>query len=246
MPYDLKIGGSIETTGDAKHRLNLKGSWGEVRRHDFDRFDRITLDTTNLWASYTTGATSATTAISEVQGGSCLFTTGTADNDSQALAKPLIYSGTKLAAVEWRVKITDVSGTAVYVGFSDAKYETNGLIAVAYTDAAVVYTATDCVGFSIDADHTSASSIICVGNKAGTPGTAVDTEVDWADGETKVLRVELDDDDANFYLDGVPIGHIEAAVTAATLLCPILQTMTRANDGANTVYAYRYDAWQDE
>jgi hypothetical protein len=160
------------------------------------------------------------------------------------LSTAIIYSGDKKAVCEWRLKITDVSGTCLFVGFSDAKVETNGLIAIAYTDGTAVYTATNGTGFVIDADKAT-SSIYCMGTKSGTPDTLVDTGTDWADGETKTLRVELDSDEARFYLDGAPVGTLVNAVTAATLLCSTVQAMTRAGDGANTVYVYSFDAWQD-
>ncbi len=244
MPFNPKISGSIETTGDANHRLNLKGNWGEVRRHDSDRFTGISIDTTK-WNVEQSLGTADTIAISEIQGGSVLFTTGTVDDDSEMLSSAVIYSGDKKAVVEWKVKITDVSGTCLFVGFSDAKVEIRARVAIAYTDAAAVYTADNAVGFVIDADY-STSSIMCMGVKATVADTAVDTEVDWADAETKTLRVELDGDEARFYLDGASCGTLVNAVTSSTLLCATVQAMTRANDGANTAYALDYDAWQDE
>jgi hypothetical protein len=88
---------------------------------------------------------------------------------------------------------------------------------------------------------------MCVSSAGGTDTTPVDSGVDWADGETKTLRVEVDSDGAALYiLDGAVVAKIADSVTAATLLCPTVQAITRANDGANTVRVHSYDAWQDD
>ena len=229
------------------HASNVVGEMQERKRHDWDRFARPTLDTTNLWTTYTTGTTGpATVAISEIQGGICLITTGTADDDSVAMAKPIIYSADKKAIVEFNVYITDVSGTGLFVGFSDAKNEANGNLPIHYPVDVLTAVATNAVGYVIDADHAT-SSIMCCGVKAGVLATADDTDIDWADGETKTLRVELDvDGNAAFYVDGNNVGYVANAVTDSTLLCPTVQAITRANDGANTVRVKAYDAWQDD
>ena len=248
MPRQLLIDDHIEYRGEALHRSNVDGPQMETKRHDFDRFTGITLDTTNRWAASgdnQLAGTSDTIAISEVQGGSCLITTGTVDNDSCYMSSAIIYSAAKRAVVEWRIKIVDVSGVALFVGFTDAKYEANNSLAIHYPDDVATYVAANCAGFVIDADH-STSSIMCASVKV-TNTTPVDSGVDWADNETKTLRVELDTaGKAVFYLGGVAVGAIASAITAATLLCATVQAMTRAGGGATTVYVLSYDAWQDD
>jgi hypothetical protein len=249
MPREIFIDERIEMRGTAKYTPNMDGHVMEKKRHSVDLFDRIALDTTNRWASYTTGATGATIAISEVQGGSCLLTTGTADEDTCHVAGAIIFTADYEASVEWRVKITDVSGTALFVGFSDAKSEGNGTLPLDYGTAGLDTfrsTASNAVGFVIDADHAT-SSIMCASCKANSDTTPVDTGIDWADGETKRLRVILDvDGNAIFLIDGDVVARIASAITDSTLLCPIVGAKTQANDGANTIYLYRYDAWQNE
>ena len=134
MPSSIRIDREIELRGDAGLRANVKGHFMEKKRHDWDRFTGIALDTTNRWATSVPG-TSDTIAISEVQGGSCLLTTGTADDDSCMLASAIIFSDTKKAVVEFRITIGDVSQTGVFVGFSDAKSESNNSIATACSTA---------------------------------------------------------------------------------------------------------------
>lgn len=252
MPRKITIdglapNGGVQIIGDASHGGNISGNAKEYKRHTTYLFDGIALDTTNDWAVSVPG-TSDTIAISEVQGGSALITTGTVDDDSCMMSTAIIYSGTKNAIFEAKVKISDVSGTALFVGFTDAKSEANNSIAIHYASDTLTSVATDAVGFVCDADSATlgASSITCEGVKNGTDETTVDTGVDWADGETKTLRCELVDDTATFYLDGTRIGYMDDACTAATLQCFSVQAMTRADDGANTVYVYRVDLWQDE
>ena len=247
MPTNFNISGEIEAVGKAAHSANWHGPLQEKKRHQWDRFTNITLDTTNVWA-VTNDGTADSIAISEVQGGSCLITTGSVDDDSNKLATAIIYSASKKAVCEWDITISDVSGTALFGGFSDAKTEANNSIAIHYASDTLTSVATNACGFAIDPDSATlgASSIVCVGVKANTDGTPVDSGITWADGERKKLRVETDgDDNAIFYVDGVLVGRVADAVTSATLLCATVQAMTRANDGSNTVYVHSFDAWQD-
>jgi hypothetical protein len=230
--------------GSARQKANVVGSMLEKRVHFQDNFTQEAINA-DVWTS-TVGGTSDAIAISETAGGSLLLTTGTADDDASHLSGAIIWNGTTNSVMEARLTITDVTGTAVFVGFSDAKSEAANLIAISYPADSLTTTATNAAGFVIDADHAT-SSIMCEGVKANTDATSVDSGTDWADGETKNLRVELDTAGAaTFYLDGVGVGFVAAAVTTATLLCVTVQVSTRANDGANTVRLHRIDAWADE
>lgn len=244
MVATLLIDRKIRLKGDAVNGANIDGPLQENKRHDVDRFTGIALDTTNRWATSVPG-TSDSIAISEVVGGSALITTGTADNDSCMIASAIIYNGTKLAVVEFRITITDVTGTGVFVGFSDAKSEANGSIALHFPADSFTSVATDAAGFVIDADHAT-SSIMCASVKNNSDTTPVDTGVDWADGETRNLRVILDAaGNATFVIDGDVVAHITDALTAATLQCATVQAITRAADGSNTVRVHSFDSWQD-
>ena len=245
MPSRIVIDRSIELRGDALHESNILGPLHERKRHDSDRFTGIALDTTNRWATSVPG-TSDSIAISEVQGGSALITTGTADNDSCMLAGAIIYSADNLAVVEFRITITDVSGTGVYVGFSDAKSEANNSIAIHYPADSLTTVASDAAGFVIDADHSS-SLMMCAGVKANTDTTPVSSTITWTDGQTKNLRILLDaDGGATYVVDGDVVSKIANSVTDSTLLCPTVQAITRAGDGSNTVRVHSFDAWQDD
>ena len=80
---------------------------------------------------------------------------------------------------------------------------------------------------------------------ANSDATTADTEIAWADGETKTLRVELDSTTARFFVDGVSKCTVALATTAATLLCVFIGVANR-EAAANTVYVHRVDVWQDE
>ncbi len=230
--------------GPSSHQGNIEGPLQEVKKHFKDHFTDDTLST-DRWATSVPGTTDSI-AISEVAGGECLITTGTVDDDSCMMATSIIWNGSKKAVMEARVTIDDVSGTGLFIGFSDAKSEANNSIAIHYPADSVTYVADNAVGFVVDADH-STSSIMCASVKATAGTTPVDTTVDWADGETRNLRVELDTSgNAVFYINGAVVGGIGSATTAATLLCATAQAITRANDGSNTVQVRRVDAWADE
>ena len=240
MPTKLRIDDSIEFRNT--RGVTVKGIQQELLIHDQDRFTGIALDTTNRWAISVPG-TSDSIAISETAGGSALMTTGTADNDSCMLSSAIIWNGDTLSVVEFRLTITDVSGTAVFVGFTDAKSEANGQIAFQYPADSFTSTADSGAGFVIDADHSS-SLIRCVSSNATTDTTPVSTTVTHTDGQTNNYRVILDTDGvATFVLDGVVRAKIASSVPEATLLCATVQAMTRAADGSNTVRVHQYDAW---
>ena len=224
-------------------KANVEGDMLEVREHFADHFTGDTLSTDN-WTA-TIGGSGDAIAVDAQNGGAVKLTTGSVDNDSCHLGSAIIWSGTKEVSVEWRVKLVDVTGTAVFVGLSDAVSESNGYLAIGYPSDSLTATATDAVGFVIDADHAS-SSIMCCGVQGGTKETAVDSGIDWGDNETKNLRIVTKDGAAWFYIDGVGVGYGDAMVTAATKLCVAFQAQTRADDGAQTVYGFRADAWQDE
>lgn len=225
------------------NKANVEGDMLSIREHFADHFTGDTLSTDN-WTA-TVGGSGDTIAIDAQNGGAVKMTTGGADNDSCHLGSAVIWSGAKEASVEWRVKIVDVSKTAIFVGLSDAVSESNGNIAIGYPSDTLTSTASDAVGFVVDADHAS-SSIMCCGVAGDTDETAVDSGIDWDDNETKNLRIVLKDGAAWFYVDGKGVGYGDACVTKTTKLCVALQAQTRDGAAQQVVYGFRADAWQDE
>jgi hypothetical protein len=242
------VGSSIEFSGGANMRPNLGGNLKEKKFHFKDSFCRLALDGTNGTWAMTVPGTADTIAIEEVLNGGVLVTTGSADDDSCMMSTPIIFSGTKKATFEAKITIDDVSGTAVFLGFSDAKLEANNSIAAHYAADTLTTVATDAAGFVIDADSASlgASSLVAVGVKNNVDATHKDTGIDWTDGATKTLRVELDGTTAKFFVDNAQKAVVTSAVTTGTLLCATLQCMTRAGDGSNTVHIQDVDIWMDK
>ncbi len=245
MPRQLAVDDHIEMRGDAKHRSNMDGPWQEKKVHFHDHFTDDTLSTDKWLAT----ATNHTITVNHATNRHCaLFTTDTTDNESSFLATPLCWEDDQNAVAEFRVKVTDVSAVGLYVGFSDATFETTPDMPIDYAGGTLAAAATNAVGIVMDGDDNvnGSSSIVAVGVNAGSLETAIDSGTDWADGEAHTLRMELNPDgDAYFYLDGNSFGHMATALASGTALCTISAVANRGT-AVETVYVDRVDAWQDE
>jgi hypothetical protein len=221
---------------------NIKGNPSTERMCSVDWFDQTTLDTTNDYTQ-TLGGVSDAGALEA--GGKHGFkgTTGTTDNNVSFLGTALIFDITQTPEIESKIEITDVSGTFVFFGFSDANTESTPSATID-GDGGLTAVATDAAGFVIDADL-GTSSIYCASVNDGGTVQYVDTGLDWEDGDSHRLRVKLDSSgNAYFYVDGVQEGYIALAV-ADVPLCAIWNYGTRADDGANYVYFRYLKKWQD-
>lgn len=239
MSRQVRVAGELEMVGDAKYKPNVKGDLLPERMTSIDWFDQVTLDTTNAYVQ-TLGGTSDAGALTAGGENGFKGTTGTGDNEISFLATALIFDITQKPAIASRLKISDVSGTVGFFGFSDATSETTPAATIDADSGTLTAAATDAVGFVVDADL-GGSSIYCASTKSGAAVQSVDTGLDWADDESYYLRVELDaSGNASFFVGKTKnsmtqVGYIAAAV-ADVPLCAILNYGTRANDGANTVY----------
>jgi len=248
MSSQVKIIDRLEFRGGATHRQNIKGPIQPEMVHFHDHFTDDTLSTDSWLVTVTNG----TVAVDHgtYAGGQALFTTAASqDGEVSFLATPLCWEDDLNAVAETKILITDVSGVAVFFGFSDKTFETSPAMPIDY-DGGVLATVSgrDAVGFICDADDTvnGVSSIVAVGANAGTLETAIDSATDWADGKWYTLRVELNKDgDAEFFLDGSRIGFMETAITSGTKMCIIIAVANR-DAGADTVYVDRVDGWEDE
>jgi hypothetical protein len=244
MSQQVKVSRSIDFVGDANQEANVKGNFLTKRACRVDWFDQTTLDTTN---DYTQTLDGTSDAGALVAGGAIGFkgTTGTGDNEVSFLGTALIFDITQNPAIETKLEITDVSGTAVFFGFSDANTETSPAFTIDYADGTLAAAATDAVGFVIDADKSS-SAVYCASIKTGGSVSAAlaSPSVVWTDTQSKVLRVELDSSgNARFYIDGVQVGYKATAVTDVPL-CAILNYGNR-EAAANFVYARYLAKFQD-
>ena len=243
----LNISKHIKFHGAAQHKQNIRGPCNEEMGHFHDHFTDDTLST-DKWLATVTNFTIAVEHAT-YPGGICRIATSAHDNEACFLATPLCWEDDMSAICEAKILISDVSGLAVFFGFSDATFETSPAMPIDYADAVLATVATrDAVGFICDFDDTvnGANSIVAVGANNGALETAIDSGTDWADAVWHILRVELDPDaKAVFYLDGVVFGTMTTALTSGTHLCIICAV---ANRDATTDYVYldRVDGWQDE
>ena len=248
MGQDVKVDRTLKFQGDANQYPNVEGDMGSLRMASVDWYDQVALDTTNAYTQ-TLGGSSDLGAL--IAGGENGFkgTSGNVDNDVSFLATGLIFDITQKPAIETKIKLADVSGTIVFWGFSDATSEATPAATIDADSGTVTAAANDAVGFLVDADLNT-STLYCVSVlTAGTPQEAVakieGTNVVWTDGQSKILKVELDAaGNANFFVDGVQVARILLAV-ADVPLCEILNYGTRDNDGSNIITKRYLKRWQD-
>lgn len=246
MSQNVRVSRYIEFVGDANQEANIKGDLSTERMTDVDWFAHKAVDETNEYTSTVDGSSDA---VAETGGGEIgiTFTTGTADNDTSLFAAtPLIFDVSNSPSIESRISITDVSGTAVFFGFSDAVTESGMGPTILAVDGTLAATATDAAGFVCDADK-GTSSLYCASINNGGSIQSVDTGIDWTDGQSRNLRVSLDSSgNARFYANGVQVGYIASAVAdVAGGFCAMYNYATRAADGANTVIARYLKKWCD-
>lgn len=242
MSQQINVDREIVFKTDANEYNNVKGNMSPERMTSVDWYDQTTLNTTNDYTQTLGGTSAGALSAGGVTG--LTLTTGTADNEVSFLGTALIFDITQKPTIETKLKIVDVSGTVVFWGFSDANTETTPAATIDADGGTLTAAATDAVGFVIDADL-GTSSLYCASVNNGGTVQYKDTALDWTDNVSHILRVALDaSGNARFYVDGVQKGYIALAV-ADVPLCAIYNYGTRANDGANVVYARYLKKWQD-
>lgn len=141
------------------------------------------------------------------------------------------YAGNGGLAMEVRVKLDAITTGAWFFGFTD---QTSAL-EMPWTGSTVTYTSnqSDGFGFLFDTGFTSAT-IRCVGVKADTDVTNIDTSDAWAAATYKKFRVECDAaGTVKYYIDGVLVATIANAVTVTAPLVPVLAGFARAASARN-------------
>ena len=243
MSQIVRVNREIQFKGSSENKANVEGNFSTERMCSVDWFDQTALDTTSDYTQ-TLGGTSDAGALSGGGVSGLTLTTGTGDNEVSFLAGGLVFDITQAPAIETKLSLVDVSGTFVYFGFSDATSETTPAGTIDADSGTLTAVATDAAGFVIDADLAT-STIYCASVKTGGAVQSVATSTLWVDNASHILRVALDTSgNARFYVDGVQVGYIASAV-ADVPLCAIYNYGTRANDGANVVYARYLKKWQD-
>jgi len=241
MSQQVRVERELVFDNQAEIATNIKGNPSTERMCVVDWFNGKAIDTTN---DYTGAAGSALTGAGY---NGLTLTTSATDNVIYYFATPLIFDITQKPEIEIRLKLSDVSGTIIFFGFSDAVSETSPAATIDADGGTLYNAATDAVGFVIDADL-GTSSIYCASvNNQSAGGTvqSVDTAIDWEDDESRTLRVKLDaSGNAYLYADGKEVGYIALAV-ADVPLCAIINFGTRDDDGANPAYVRYLKMWQD-
>ena len=231
----------LEFKGVASHTGNVKGNMSPERMTLADYFCDDT--TSALWTETLDGTNDD---IAPTAGGypGLTLLSGDTDNQVSFLGSALIFDISNNPVIETKVRLTDISQTSFFFGFSDANTETTPASTIDYADGTLAAAATDACGFVSDADKSSsqwyAASIATGGSVTGTATGITPTDATYV-----TLRVALDSSgNATFYINGVP-EHYEATAVTDVPLCAIFNFGTRDNGGGDNVYVKYFRAWQD-
>lgn len=239
MSQQVRVERDLVFGGMAKHTANVKGPFSMEQVYLYDDCLQKAEDATTWWDEHLDG-TNDTFAQADGANGIVQILTGTGDNEETIVNYgALTWYGDQNCVVEARIRVVDVSGVALFFGLADAV----GEMSADYKDGTFTSTADDLVGFLADADK-GTSSIYCVGSKATTDETPVDTGTDWANNVWHVLRVECSTDAAAFYLDGVACGYMDASQEGGTALV-ITFSVENRDAAADYVDIDYIKAWQD-
>ena len=139
---------------------------------------------------------------------------------------------------EARVKISQITTIAVFVGFTDQTGALEMPIQSAASANTLTTNATDAVGFMFDTSMTD-DNIWLVGVANNTDATHQDTALAFVADTYKVLRIELSTAGvATFYIDGTAVGTaMTGAVTATVALTPVIAGFNRTTTGTPTITA---------
>lgn len=138
------------------------------------------------------------------------------------------------------VPVSSVANVAYFVGLTDAK--ATGTLEAPFTLATTTFTsnATDAVGFVFDTAATT-DTWRCVGVKADTDATAIDSSLVPVADTAQTFRIEVDSSgNATFYIDGKLIGTQAASVTATVALTPVVTVVTRTTASKSVDVDYVY------
>ena len=191
-----------------------------------DDFVGEAVDTTNdyVFAAVNSGAITTVAATN----GLARITTGAADDDDADFASELVYLVSKGCTMEARIAQTDIDGTAINVGFSDATGEAADLIAVTFATATLTSTATDCAVFFQDPDATT-NLIRAVAVATNVDGTVRSTGTTPVDTTYHTYKVVVNTDGSvEFWFDNAHVATEAAGAVAITAtLCMYIAIINR-------------------
>lgn len=198
-----------------------------------DTFATGTFDAVSLQATGGTDWAYDATAGNPANGGWIAGTTGTGDNDTEAIFGPLNWmanrAGNGLLVYEARVNLPSVAGVGMSAGLTDARTESATMFQIVAASWTTV--PTDAVAWSYDTDATT-DIFRGIGVKADVDTTAVSGVVPVADTPC-VLRIEVDSSGtAYFFQDGTYYGSAANAVTVTVPLAPFIEVSCKAGAAA--------------
>lgn len=242
MGQHVRFSRYLEPVGDANQEPNVKGNLSTCKMHFVEYWMDDT--TSALWTETLDGTNDD---IAPTAGGVCglTLTSGDTDNQVSFLGTGLIFDASANPVIETKVRMTDISQTSFYFGFSDANTETSPASTIDYADGTLAAAATDAAGFVSDADKSSSlwycASIATAGSVAAASSGVTPTDATYA-----ILRVALDSDlGCRWYINGTQVYYLAEAVTDVPL-CAIYNFGTRDNGGGDAIYVKYFKAWQDE
>lgn len=228
MPHDPRTGRWIRELQSPQTENRL-----------FDDFHGDTF-ATGTWDAVSTQATGGTdwaydaTAGNPANGGWIAGTTGTADNDTEAIFGPLNWMANRATAdglliFEARVNLPSIAGVGMSCGLTDARTESATMFQFVTTTWTTV--PTNAVAWSYDTDATT-DAFRGIGVKADVDTAAVVGTLPVADTPI-TYRIEVDSSGtATFFENAVLIGTVANAVTVTTPLCPFIEVSAKAGAAA--------------
>jgi len=221
----------------------IDSGFGKVRL--FDDFLGDSYDTFN-WSVPVANSGTAPAINVQVNGAIRNTVTSNSSNDLSSLVGEIIYRATAGGPliIEARCAIQTSLSQMIFIGLAAAKPTTVATTIPIDTNAGTLTTdAVNAVGFVYTGGTSGAAVWQCVGVKANadTAITAAASKYNPVLGTFQTFRIVVNENGAaSFYIDGNTIKeNLADAVTAATLLCPVISIRDDGAAGSiDTDYVY--------
>lgn len=211
----------------------------------FDDFLGDAIVATN-WGNATKGSDGQTVDFAHLTGVNGLLRGTTGDDAAATMAVNGIQihsalqwkanSSTKprRLVMECRLALSAITGISIFVGFTDQIAALEQPCISAGSGDTITTNADDCVGFMFDTAMTTDTWWL-VGSKGTVDATKQNSGIAPVAATQTVLRVEVDsDENAFFFIDGVPVGAVMAsAVTKTVALTPVVAAYSNAAASRN-------------
>ena len=241
MSQQIKVQRSIDFQGKGNYAPNINGNFDPVKKYVSYDFTELALDTTNKYTQYV----DTTSTLALASGGVTLTTAATDTKTCSVACGGIWWYPTKNCVTEMRFQLDVVTTVAINAGFTDAVSEGSGALPFLISGTTIADTATNGAMFCFDTNQTTDYWYI-VQTKAGTQtGTLLPSTCAPVAATDQTIRVAINTSgNATYYYNGMPVGYIASATTAATPLVPYFGI--RNNAGVAHVATLKYvRCWQD-